>query len=179
MKSRIAFAVVAACLSLVLTSSAAASEQARSDVQLTDDVIRSVSTYTRFTVFDDVQAEVVNAVVTLTGRVTMPFKKDEIGKRAAALDGVKEVRNEIGVLPVSQFDDELRHKIARAIYGNAAFWQYAALPNPPIHIVVEGGRVTLTGVVRSDVDRQLARSLACGNGELSVTNALRTDAETR
>ena len=31
------------------------------------------------------------------------------------------------------------------------------MPNPPIHIIVERGRVTLTGVVQSEVDRMLAR----------------------
>lgn len=179
MKCMITIAAVAASLCLAASASAAPSHQGRPDTQISDDVVRSVDTYSRFTVFDDVRVQVVNGVVTLTGRVTMPFKKDEIAKRASALDGVRELRNDIGVLPPSQMDDELRHKVARAIYGNAAFWQYAAMPNPPIHIVVEGGRVTLTGVVHSEVDRMLARSLATGQGEISLTNALRTDAEAK
>ena len=83
------------------------------------------------------------------------------------------------MLPVSQFDEELRYRIARSIYNNSNFWNYAIMPNPPIHIVVEHGRVTLTGVVQSDVDRMLARSLATQFGALSVTNALKTDAEMR
>jgi len=83
------------------------------------------------------------------------------------------------VLPVSQFDDELRHRIAASIYNNSNFWNYAIMPNPPIHIVVEHGRVTLTGVVQSNVDRMLARSLATQFGAFSVTNALKTDAEVR
>ena len=86
---------------------------------------------------------------------------------------------EITVLPVSQFDDELRYRIARSIYGNSNFWNYAIMANPPIHIVVEHGRVTLTGVVQSNVDRMLARSLATQFGALSVTNELKTDAEVR
>jgi hypothetical protein len=53
------------------------------------------------------------------------------------------------------------------------------MANPPIHIIVERGHVTLTGVVNNNVDRMLARSLAVGSGELSVTNELRTDAEMR
>ena len=53
------------------------------------------------------------------------------------------------------------------------------MPNPPIHIVVERGRVTLTGVVASDVDRMLARSLASGFGAFSVNSELKTDAEIR
>ena len=86
---------------------------------------------------------------------------------------------EIAVLPVSTFDDELRFKIARSIYGHSNFWNYAIMPNPPIHIVVEHGRVTLTGVVNSDVDRMLARSLASQFNAFSVTNDLKTDAEVK
>ena len=89
------------------------------------------------------------------------------------------VKNDIQVLPVSQFDDELRFRIARAIYGNSSFWNYAAMANPPIHIVVNRGHVTLTGTVNSNVERVLARSLAIGFGEFTVKNELRTDAEAR
>jgi osmotically-inducible protein OsmY len=54
------------------------------------------------------------------------------------------------------------------------------MANPPIHIVVERGRVTLTGVVNSEVDRMLARSLAATQfGAFSVKNELKTDAEVR
>ena len=151
----------------------------RKDLQIFKDVASSVERYTRFTIFDDVNANVKDGVVTLTGRVTMPYKRDDIERRVAELDGVREVRNRIETLPVSQFDDELRYRIARAIYGNSNFWNYAIMPNPPIHIVVERGRVTLTGVVASDVDRMLARSLASGFGAFSVNSELKTDAEVR
>jgi hypothetical protein len=43
--------------------------------------------------------------------------------------------------------------------------------------VVERGHVTLTGVVQSNVERMLARSLANSFGAFSVKNDLRTDAE--
>ena len=75
----------------------------------------------------------------------MPYKKTEIERRVARIDGVREMKSSINVLPVSQFDEDLRYRIARAIYGNPSFWNYAAMSNPPIHIVVENGRVTLTG----------------------------------
>jgi osmotically-inducible protein OsmY len=42
---------------------------------------------------------------------------------------------------------------------------------------VERGHVTLTGVVNSNVERMLARSLATTFGAFSVKNELRTDAE--
>jgi hyperosmotically inducible protein len=168
---------------LVLTANLAAASTIdrsdRKDFQVFRDVATSVERYTHFTIFDDVSASVKDGVVTLTGRVTMPYKRDEIAKRVAKIEGVRSVRDEITVLPVSQFDDELRLRIARSIYGNSNFWNYAIMPNPPIHIVVERGRVTLTGVVASEVDRMLARSLASQFGAFSVTNQLKTDAEVR
>ena len=140
-------------------------------------VARAVTTYGRFTIFDDVTLEVDARHVTLRGKVTMPFKKEEIGRRAQAAAPGYTLTNDIDVLPASPHDDALRKRVARAIYGNAAFWRQAAMANPPIHIIVERGRVTLTGVVPTDVDRALARSLATGLGELSVTSTLKTDAE--
>jgi hyperosmotically inducible protein len=109
----------------------------------------------------------------------MPYKRTEIEKRVAKVEGVRTVVNRITTLPVSQFDEELRYQVARAIYGNSAFWHYAAMANPPIHIVVENGHVKLTGVVNNNVERVLARSLAASLGAFSVKSELRTDAEAK
>jgi hyperosmotically inducible protein len=160
-----------------VTLAAQTSESDRKDFQVAKDIARTVQRYSRFTIFDDVSANVKDGMVTLTGKVTMPYKRDDIAKRIAKVDGVRGVSDQIDVLPVSQFDDELRYRIARSIYNNSNFWNYAIMPNPPIHIVVEHGRVTLTGVVQSEVDRALARSLATQFGALSITNSLKTDAE--
>ena len=164
-------------LALAQATTAASVTQNDPDEVLALSVARSVNTYGRFTVFDDINVQTDAGVVTLTGKVTMPDKKDELGKRIESLEGVKSLRNQLEVLSVSIEDDRLRQSIARAIYGNSAFWHYAAMPNPPIHIVVEHSRVTLTGVVYSEADRLLARSLASGFGELGVTNCLRTEAK--
>jgi hyperosmotically inducible periplasmic protein len=160
---------------LIASGTAQAQEQDRRDVQLADKVASSISQYTRYTVFDDIGGTVDQGVVTLTGKVTMPYKRDDIEKRVARIGGVKSVNNQISVLPVSIYDDQLRRRISRAIYGSSAFWPYASMANPPIHIIVENGRVTLTGVVLSQVDKVLAQSLATGRGELQVTNALKTE----
>jgi hyperosmotically inducible periplasmic protein len=165
-------------LAVLLAMSQGAFAQDRRDVKIADEVGRVLNRYTRLTIFDDINATVENGAVAITGKVTMPYKKDDLGKQIAAIDGVHSVRNDIGVLPVSQYDDQLRYRVARAIYGNSSFWNYAVMANPPIHIIVERGHVTLAGVVNSNVERMLARSLATGLGEMSVTNALRTDAET-
>ena len=175
MKVRSLFAVLA----LVASFSVSAFAQDRRDVRLADDIGRSIQGYTRLTIFDDVNATVENGAVVLTGKVTMPFKKSDLEKRIAKVDGVRSVRNDITVLPVSPFDDSLRYRVSRAIYNNPSFWNYASMAYPPIHIIVEGGHVVLSGVVNSNVERMLAGSLAIGNGELSVKNDLKTDAEVK
>ncbi len=162
------------------TTAAMADTGDRKDLQVFNDISKAVTRYAYFTVFDNVDASVKNGVVTLTGQVTMPFKRDDIEKRVAKVDGVKHVDDKISVLPVSQFDDQLRFRIARAIYSNPNFWNYAIGPNPPIHIVVDHSHVTLEGVVMNDADRQIANSIVSTQfGVLSLKNNLKTDAEAK
>ena len=164
-----------AIVMLAMSGTALAADQG--NLQVFQDVSKQVLRYSQFTIFDSVQAQVDAGVVTLTGRVTMPYKREDIARRVAKVEGVHTVRNEVTVLPVSLFDDDLRVRIARAIYGHSNFWMYGAMVNPPIHIVVEHGRVTLEGVVNSNIDRLLARALASSSQAFSVTNNLKTDAE--
>ena len=169
----------ATTLVLLVASASAAQTSSGRDTRIAYETVSAVNGYSYFTVFDDVSVEVNEGVVTLTGKVTMPHKRDDIAKRVVRLDGVSQVFNKITVLPVSRFDDELRQQIARSIYGHSSFWNYAAMANPPIHIIVEHGFVTLTGVVSSEVDKALARVLAHQFGARSVTIQLKTDAEVR
>lgn len=162
---------------VMLAMSAPSWAQDRENLEIYRDVSQQVLRYPQFTIFDSVHTQVQEGVVTLSGRVTMPYKADDIARRVARVEGVDDVRNEITVLPVSLFDDELRLRIARAIYGNSNFWRYGAMVNPPVHIIVENGRVTLEGVVNSNIDRMLARSIASSFDAFKVTNDLKTDAE--
>jgi osmotically-inducible protein OsmY len=182
------FATVFASM-LALSSPAFASSHAgapagkqtveRKDLQVFNDIADQVNRYTQLTIFDSISASVDGGHIVLSGWVTMPYKKDDLEKRVQKVDGVTAIDNKIGVLPVSQFDDELRFRIARAIYSHSLFWNYAAMANPPIRIVVNRGRVSLEGVVQSNVERQLARSLASSFGAFEVKNELKTDAEVR
>ncbi|MEZ5294179.1 MAG: BON domain-containing protein [Vicinamibacterales bacterium] len=166
-------------LVLVLSLGSTSFAQDRRDYQVFQDISSQINRYTQFTIFDSVDVAITDGHVALSGWVTMPYKRTDIERRVAKVDGVKSVRNDIKVTPVSQFDDELRFRIARAIYGHSSFWNYAAMANPPIHIVVVNGRVTLTGVVNNNVERVLARSLATGFGSFEVKNDLKTDEEVR
>jgi osmotically-inducible protein OsmY len=110
----------------------------------------------------------------------MPYKASEIGDLVSRVPGVREVDNRISTLPVSTFDDQLRVTIASQIYRDPLFSNYAIQVNPPIHIVVENGHVTLTGVVNSEVERRKAEMVARTTfGVFSVDNQLRLESEMR
>jgi len=169
-----------AMVGLLMTAGVARADVGeRKDLQVSNDIAAAVNHYSQFTIFDDIGVVVDNGVVTLTGKVTMPYKVEEIEKRVARVDGVREVHNQITVLPVSHYDSQLRAQVARAIYGNPNFRYYGMGANPSIHIIVEHQRVTLTGIVNGEVDRRLARLLAERFPALSVTNDLKTTAEVR
>lgn len=144
-----------------------------SDRVLFERVAEAVFTYPQYGVFDSVDVDVQDLVVALSGRVTNPRKRTEIEKRALEIDGVRSLTNEIGVLPVSPADDELRFRVARSIYNHPMFWMHGQRPVPPIHIIVEHGRVTLTGLADSEAQRTMAASLAQVSGSLAVTNRIK------
>lgn len=152
---------------------------APTSLQLFRSVQRQVLTYPHFSVFDSINAQIKDGTVTLTGKVTMPFKRKELEERVSSIKGIKAVNNQIEVLPASRLDEELRVGIANAIYGNSAFANYANQTNPPIHIIVERGRVVLEGVVANNVDRVLAYNIASMFQAFSVKNALRTEEEVK
>jgi hyperosmotically inducible periplasmic protein len=152
------------------------SDTSRSDAALADRIAEKVRRYVNYTIFDDVSIGVDRGVVTLYGRVTMPYKAKDLLRIVSRVDGVLEVNNELGVLPVSIHDDRLRVSIARQIYRDPVFSRYAIHVNPPIHIVVERGQVTLTGAVNSLVERQKAEFIARSTfGVFNVENRLRID----
>lgn len=172
----IARGVLLLCLGTLSPASAGPQEGWR-DGQIFDRVAEAVLTYPQYTIFDDVSADVANGFVTLAGKVTIEYKPKDLARRVAQVPGVKEVENAITVLPASAFDDDVRYAVARAIYGHASFWHYASMTNPPIHVIVERGRLTLTGVVANEVERSLARSIAASSNAFSVSIELKTDDE--
>lgn len=112
------------------------------------------------TVFDHVTASASHGVVTLEGKVTSRAKREQLETELATAPGVTQIVNRLKVLRASATDDGLRHRVAAAIYGHPSFRAYAAMSQPPIRVLVEGGRVTLAGEVRTSVERLVARSLA-------------------
>ena len=93
---------------------------------------------------------------------------------------MKDVTDEIDVAPVSNFDDELRVRLARAIYGHSGLQKYALDPQAPIRIIVENGNVELAGVVLNEFDRQIVYIQANSvPGVFSVKNKLMVASDMR
>jgi len=144
-----------------------------SDLKVAEEVAKAVNRYPYFTIYDDVSLQIESGAVTLQGRVTMPFKSEEIGTRVSKVLGVQSVDNRIETLPVNIGDQKIRAALLYRIYGDSTFREYASRVNPPIHIVVERGRVALTGAVRSEVERRKAEHIARSTfGVFAVENRL-------
>lgn len=146
------------------------------DRAIAERIAGKVRRYTNYTIFDDINIGVDHGIVTLSGRVTMEYKAKDIARIAARVQGVTEVNNEIETLPVSIYDDRLRSTLARQIYRDPVFDRYAIHVNPPIHIIVERGNVTLAGFVNSPLERQKAEFIARSTfGVFDVENRLQID----
>ena len=131
-------------------------------------------------IFDSLGGRVDNGMVTLTGYVTWEYKASQIARLVSRVHGVKEIQNQVEVLPVSIFDDQLRIRLAKNIYGDPLFWKYTTRLDPPLHIIVDKLHVTLTGVVFDEVEKQVAGNLARQTfGVLTLQNNLEVQGKTR
>jgi len=123
--------------------------------------------------FNYVAVDVKDGVVTLSGDTVYDIPKDTALDIVARTPGVKDVVNDLKVLPVSNFDDSIRVRTARAIYRDSVLGRYASDPAHPIRIVVDNGHVTLYGSVENTMDKNIAGIRASSVfGAFSVENKL-------
>ena len=150
----------------------------RSDQQIADDFASEVRSFVFYDVFDWIEGDVQNGLVTLKGWVREPWRKNDYQSLAERIVGVRGVDNLIEVLPASVYDDQLRISAARSLYGDPRFVLYASRTLSPLHIVVDDGRVILEGVVGSQLERRLAESIVrLAVMAQDVENHLRVDEE--
>jgi osmotically-inducible protein OsmY len=125
------------------------------------------------TAFNAFTIGVQDGVVTLGGTAYGPSDKDSAVSMVENYPGVKDVVDNIEVAPVSPMDDRIRLAEARAIYGFPRLNKYAIDPAKPIRITVVNGIVTLSGVVDSQTDKDVANIQANGvPGVFKVVNNL-------
>jgi hyperosmotically inducible protein len=174
-----ALVVFAAAAALAFAQTKAQPERiAHYEEWLKEQVLNVLVLLPWYSVFDHLTFEVDGSEVTLLGKVTQPSTKSDADKAIRSMEGVTKVINKIEVLPASPMDDQIRRAEFRAIYSEPQLEKYAVGAVPPIHIIVEGGQVTLEGVVDSQADKDVAgiRAKTVPN-VFSVTNNLRVQTE--
>lgn len=116
---------------------------------------------------------VKDGVATIGGETYNDVGRDSALAIAYRMPGVKDVVNNVKVSQVSIFDDNLRRRTARALYGDSVLSRYAIDPARPIRIIIDGGHVSLYGTVDSAMDKQIA-GMRVGQvpGVFSVQNNL-------
>lgn len=167
------FALTASAATVASASTPAETGQAFDQQQISKRVRKELVTLPYYGVFDNLAYQIEGDTVTLYGQVVRPSTRSDAARRVARIKGVGRVVNNIEVLPLSGFDDDIRVQTYRAIFNTSSLYRYALGSNPSIHIVVNRGHVTLEGVVGNRMDRQLAEFAARGvPGVFSVTNNL-------
>ena len=153
-----------------------ASSQNKQSTDLTEKVRHQLVMLPYFSVFDNLAYRVDGNTVTLYGEVVWPVLKDDAERAVKHIEGVSQVVNDIKVLPLSPFDNQIRRAEYRAIFSYAGLYRYGMGVIPSIHIIVENGHVTLIGVVSNEGDKNLAGIRANGvPGVFSVTNDLQVE----
>lgn len=125
-------------------------------------------------VFDHISYQVNGGTVTLSGKVLSLGVKKSAERAVKNIEGVSEVVNNIENLSPSQFDNSIRYQIVREFATRGGnLYRYLQEPNSSVRIIVDGGRVTLEGYVRTRSDSNLANILANGIPSVfQVTNNL-------
>jgi hypothetical protein len=145
--------------------------------QLSKEVRHKLRMLPYYGVFDNLAYSINGSTVTLYGQVVRASTRSDAAHSVSRIEGVTRVINKIEVLPLSSFDDRIRAQTFRSIANTAGLHRYLRGTNPSIHIVVNRGHVTLTGVVSNKSDRQLAYIAANQVSSFSVTNDLQVESE--
>jgi hyperosmotically inducible protein len=176
-KIRLTLITIVATLTLAIPVFAQANYEV-SKPQLAKKVRHELVTLPYYGVFDNLAYSINGSTVTLYGEVVRPTTKSGAENRVKRLAGVSRVVNNIRVLPLSRFDDNIRSATYRSIAQMGGLYRYLQGANPSLHIVVDRGHVTLEGVVSSSSDRTLANMAARRvSGVFSVKNNLRVEGE--
>lgn len=144
--------------------------------ELVEDVRRAIQRYPHYRIWDYVDGRIDSGVVTIIGRVTPERDKaGELFERIAKVRGVQDVQMNVTTLSPSRSDDRLRATIGRRLFSNHHFQRFASMTNPPFHILVDNGVVTLIGYVPSQIEYiEMQRIVAQTQGVLRVDNQIQT-----
>jgi len=158
-------------------AAAAGSQGTPSTTVLQTQVRQALNKLAWYGVFDNLNYNVDDkGNVTLSGQVTRYVTHNDAVNVVKRLAGVTSVTDNIEVLPLSNFDDNIRIRAYNAIYGYPALSRYEVQARPPIRIIVNHGDVTLAGYVANEMDRELVYNrIRALPGTFKITNDLKLD----
>lgn len=165
-------------LAIALASAAAQSPAGdqRAHERIVREVRHELVMLPRLTIFDNLSYKVDGGTVTLMGQVTNAVLKNDAEGAVKGIEGVEKIDNQIKILPPSPSDDRIRRAVARAIFNDDRLFRYSMGAVPPIHIIVNMGRITLEGLVDNQADKNVAGIRANGvPGVFSVKNNLQIE----
>ena len=189
MQNRLSIVISAIVCALLPTSVSAQATQDQPASEMNDqiqriasDVYKQLVTLPQYGVFDHLHFAIQGGTVILRGDASRPILKSSAENVVKKIEGIREVRNEIEVLPVSPNDDRIRALAYRKIYGNSWLSRYTSnrglgryvsptraamgITNDPpigwhaIHIIVKNGNIHLVGVVDTTGDLAMAEMQA-------------------
>jgi hypothetical protein len=108
--------------------------------------------------FDDLEYSVQGSTVTLSGSVTPihAWTRHDVVNAAKRIEGVKNVVDNVKVLPTNPLDAQARRQVLRALLNSGQLTQYFWPISPSIRIIVKNLNLTLKGYVQSESDKNLA-----------------------
>lgn len=146
---------------------------ARTDEEIRDAIRESISDDAGIAA-DQLEIEVENGQVTLSGQVSNRLDKTEAARQARGISGVSGVTNEIKVSSDTTADaGGLQERITRALERNSE------LRDDEIQCKIENGTATLMGSVDSTYEKNKAESIVSGiNGVSEVDNQIEVTGDT-
>ncbi|HEX8638686.1 MAG TPA: BON domain-containing protein, partial [Pyrinomonadaceae bacterium] len=157
LKNLFTFAFLTIGLFAVSADSAAAQQNNNSGgARIERQIRKEIMTLPYYGVFDVIGYQINGGTVTLSGSVVRPTTRRDAEESVRDIEGVRNVVNNIEVLPLSPSDDRIRTRLLQTFVNRGgSLYRYFMGANPGIRIIVNRGRVSLEGYVDSRGDANL------------------------
>lgn len=117
---------------------------------------------------DDIKSVVRSGIVTISGDVDWQYQKNYIQKQVEDIKGVRSVINNINLRKKATASD-IKNEIMRALY------RHASVEASRVNVSIDGGTITLTGIVDNYFEKDLIKNAAwSAAGVTKVIDNLKT-----
>lgn len=163
------------------TAEAQANDSSLARQTIEKKIYKEIITLPYYGLFDNIGYQLEGSTVILSGKVVEPTTKSSAGNVVRRIKGVSNVVNNIEVLPLSNFDNQIRYQVANTLASRGgSFYRYIQGASPSVKIIVKNGNVSLEGYVANRGDAVIANILTRSVfGVFNVENNLIVNSERR